>query len=166
MLCGGLETKDQTSPAISIRRARRSDRAFVLDTARRLADFDLPAWRGAAEIIAGETRTLESFFRSPSPDSELLVAQADEAALGFVFLETGRDYFSREEHGHIGILAVARASEGLGVGRVLIAAAEAWTKRRGLAKLTLNVFDRNDRARRLYERLGYRAETLRYMKAL
>jgi ribosomal protein S18 acetylase RimI-like enzyme len=90
----------------------------------------------------------------------------DDRALGFVFLETGHDYFSREEHGHIGILAVAKDSEGLGVGQALIAAAEKWSKKRGLAKLTLNVFDSNCRARGLYERLGFRAETLRYMKAV
>jgi GNAT superfamily N-acetyltransferase len=149
---------------VSVRRARRGDRAFVLATARRLADFDLPGWRSPSEIVAGEARTLEGFFRQPPPGAELLVAEAAGEAAGFALLETGRDYFDRQPHGHLGILAVAREAEGLGVGTALVAAAEEWTRSRGLGKLTLNVFDGNARARRLYERLGFLPETLRYMK--
>jgi GNAT superfamily N-acetyltransferase len=150
--------------AVSVRRGRRSDREFVLGIARRLADFDLPEWRSSAEIVAGEARTLEGFFRQPPPGMELLVAEAAGEPAGFALLETGRDYFDRREHAHLGILAVARESEGLGVGSALVGAAEEWTRRRGLGKLTLNVFHRNARARRLYERLGFVPETLRYVK--
>lgn len=96
----------------------------------------------------------------------MLVAEVDGKALGFAFLETGLDYFDRRAHGHIGILAVAEGSEGLGVGTALIGAAEGWARKRGLESITLNVFEGNARARRLYERLGYRAETLRYRKGL
>jgi len=149
---------------VAVRRARRGDREFVLATAQRLADFDLPAWRGAAEIVRGEVRTLEGFFRQPAPGSEILVAEAGGEPAGFALLETGRDYFDRREHAHLGILAVARGSEGLGVGSALVGAAEEWARRRGHARLTLNVFERNSRARRLYERLGFSAETLRYTK--
>ena len=151
---------------VTVRRARRADRAFVLGTARRLADFDLPAWRRPAEIVGGEARTLEGFFRRPPPGSELLLAEAAGEPAGFALLETGRDYFDRREHAHLGILAVARESEGLGVGAALVAAAEAWARARGLDRLTLNVFERNARARRLYERLGFSPETLRYRKEI
>jgi GNAT superfamily N-acetyltransferase len=152
--------------AVAVRRARRADRSFVLQTARRLADFDLPSWRGAAEIVAGEVRTLEAFFRQPPPGSELLMAEAGGKAAGFALLETGCDYFDRREHAHLGILAVARESEGLGVGAALVSAAEEWARGRGLDRLTLNVFEGNVRARRLYERSGFAPETLRYRKPI
>lgn len=161
---GSRKERSGGDSAVSVRRARRGDREFVLGTARRLADFDLPEWRSSAEIVAGETRTLEGFFRRPQPGTELLVAEAAGTPAGFALLETGRDYFDRREHAHLGILAVAREAEGLGVGSALVAAAEEWTRRRGLAKLTLNVFDRNARARALYERRGFVPETLRYVK--
>ena len=156
---------DRGTP-VTVRRARRGDRSFVLETARRLSDFDLPSWRGSAEIVAGEVRTLEGFFRQPPPGSELLLAEAGGEPAGFALLETGRDYFDRREHAHLGILAVTRESEGLGVGGALVAAAEEWARGRGLGKLTLNVFERNGRARRLYERHGFAAETLRYTKKI
>ncbi len=152
--------------AVAVREARRADRAFVLETARRLADFELPPWRAIPEIVAGEVRTLDGFFRTPPAGTVLLLAEADGAPLGFAYVETGRDYFSGQGHAHIGILAVARESEGLGVGSALIEASEEWARKIGLARITLNVFERNRRARGLYERLGYLPETLRYTKGV
>ena len=147
-----------------MRPARSADRGFVRETARRHTDFDLPTWRAPGEIVAGELRTIEAYFRGELPGAEVLVAEAEREPLGFVFLETGRDYFTRHEHAHVGILAVASGSEGLGAGRALLAAAEDWTRTRGLSVLTLNVFDGNVRARRLYERSGFETETRRYRK--
>lgn len=160
----GTGNEERSSSPISVRPARPADRTFVRATAVRLADFSLPAWREAEEIVSGEVRTIDEYFRGTLPGAAMLIAEADRRPLGFAFLETGRDYFSRREHAHVGILAVAADSEGLGAGRALIAAAEEWTRVRGLATLTLNVFERNARARRIYERAGFVAETLRYRK--
>lgn len=136
-------------------------------TAERLTAFPLPRWRTPGEIVAGEVRTLRAHFRAPAAGAGLLIA-ADERGrrLGFVFLEEKEDYFSGARHGHVGILAVAEESEGLGVGHALLDAGERWAVERGFALLTLNVFDANQRARSVYEHLGYRPETLRYVKTL
>ena len=64
------------------------------------------------------------------------------------------------------VLVVAETAEGLGVGRLLLEAADTWAREQGLAMLTLNVFTGNVRARAVYERLGYMPETLRYVKTL
>jgi GNAT superfamily N-acetyltransferase len=45
-------------------------------------------------------------------------------------------------------------------------AAADWSRARGHRLLTLNVFDENHRARRLYDRLGYLPDTLRMVKVL
>src|SRR5262245_47137325 len=94
----------------------------------------------------------------------LLVAEEAGHAAGFAFLEHQTDYFTGERHGHLGMLAVTEAVEGRGVGAALLRAAEDWTRVQGYAKLTLNVFEGNARARRAYERAGYDVETLRYVK--
>lgn len=151
---------------ITIRPSLPGDREFVLAVAARLAAFPLPSWRTSEEVVGGERRTLEGYFASPSGEAALLIAEAAGTPLGFVFLETVHDYFDGERHGHVGILAVAAESEGVGAGRALMAAAERWARERGFARLTLNVFERNRRARALYERLGYEPETLRYVKQL
>ncbi len=155
------------SQPLSVRSGGPEDRAFVLETARRLGEFGPPEWRTAEEIVAGEVRTLLRHFSSPSPDEALLVVQDRSGRrLGFVFLESLHDYFRGERHGHIGILAVAGEAEGQGAGRALLDAAETWARSLGYGFLTLNVFERNLRARRVYEGAGYAAETLRYFKSL
>jgi GNAT superfamily N-acetyltransferase len=155
------------SPPITVREACPEDLPFVEETAVRLAGFPLPAWRTAEEVVVGEVRTLRRFLRCGDAGSKLLVAEdAYGNLLGFIFLETQEDYFTLTRHGHVGILAVAGAAEGTGVGRVLMQAAEAWGREQGFPKLTLNVFENNHHARKVYERLGYSPETLRYVKPL
>jgi GNAT superfamily N-acetyltransferase len=149
-----------------MRPAVAADRAFVLDACRRLADFGTPAGRTAAEIVEGEARTLRAFFDAPDPPETLLIAEAGGRPAGFVFLEEQQDYFTRETHGHIGILVVAGDAEGRGVGAALLDAAERWARARAHGCLTLNVFDANQRARRLYERGGFAPDTIKYKKAL
>lgn len=61
---------------------------------------------------------------------------------------------------------VSSAAEGRGAGRTLVEAAEAWARSEGLDLITLNVFANNERARALYQRLGYAPDTLHYVKPL
>jgi GNAT superfamily N-acetyltransferase len=150
-----------------IRPATLADQEPVLAMARRLADFELPPWRTEAEVVAAETRALAAAFEQGRNADDLFVAvDPDGGVLGFVFLERPVDYFTREPHGHVSMLAVARAAEGKGVAAALMRRAEEWARANGFARLTLNVFDGNARARALYERLGYRPDTVRYLKPL
>jgi GNAT superfamily N-acetyltransferase len=158
---------------IIVRDATAADRDFVIDTARRFAAFGPPPWRSALEVVAGEVRCLDDFFDRRTLDRAgdragpaLLVAEASAEPIGFAFLEPAVDYFSGETHGHVGMIAVTEAAEGRGAGAALMRAAEDWARSSGYAKLTLNVFEANQRARRMYERFGYQVETLRYVKVL
>jgi GNAT superfamily N-acetyltransferase len=152
---------------IQIRPALPDDESFVLATTERLGAFPVPAWRSPAEIAAGEARTLAAHFQTPHADAILLLAVGrDGRRLGFVFLEVRQDYFTLARHGHVATLAVTEESEGIGVGRALLDASERWAHEQGFTMLTLNVFDSNLRARSVYEHIGYRPETLHYVKVL
>lgn len=151
---------------MTIRPAGPEDRAFVLATVMRLGAFGPPPWRTSNEIGEADARAVRAFFEDPPEGAWLLVAESGAAPLGFIYLEVLRDYFVGEEHGHIGILAVTEQAEGRGAGGALICAAEAWARERGYRRLTLNVFEGNTRARAVYDHLGYRPETVRYVKLL
>jgi GNAT superfamily N-acetyltransferase len=152
---------------ITVRAATAADRSFVIDVGGRLVDFGLPAWRSEREIVAREQRSLTDFFDRPAPGMAVYVAvDGDQQPLGFVYLTTEEDYFTGDNVGHVDILAVDRRAEGRGVGTALMHRAEIWARASGYRRLSLNVFDGNGRARTLYERLGYRAETLHYVKAI
>ena len=124
-------------------------------------------------------RCLDEFFDGRRSGPPLLLAEdvpdvpaspesrgGDGEPAGFAFLEPAVDYFSGDRHGHLGMIAVTERAEGQGVGAALMRAAEGWARANGYAKLTLNVFAGNTRARDVYERFGYRVETVRYVKAI
>ena len=150
-----------------VRPARTSDRTFMLDITPRLAQgFDLPPWRRQREVVEAESATLENALRRAAEPGAVLVAEnAEGAPGGYVYVHRETDYYGRV-HAHIEILVVGEAAEGRGAGRALVEAAEAWAGSEGLDLITLNVFADNRRARALYERLGYAAETLHYVKPL
>lgn len=152
---------------IAVRAATIGDRDFVTTTAGRLTLFGPPPWRTPDEIVGREQRALAEFFDRPPAGAALLVATgAGEQRLGYVYLETHQDYFTDEHHGHLSIIAVHERAEGQGVGGALLRASEQWARSQGFRRLTLNVFEANGRARRVYEHLGYRVETLHYVKIL
>jgi GNAT superfamily N-acetyltransferase len=66
----------------------------------------------------------------------------------------------------VSIIAVAAHAEGCGVAGALMRAAETWAREAGYGQLTLTVFEGNRHARAVYEQVGYRPETLRYVKLL
>jgi GNAT superfamily N-acetyltransferase len=152
---------------VRVRPARPDDRAFVLETAKRLAEFGPPPWRSPELVVTAESRVLHRFFEAPLPDTALLIAEGgDGERLGFAYLETLIDYFDRKPHAHLAELAVARAAEGSGAGGALLAASEDWARAAGYSVLTLNVFEKNSHARAVYEKRGFAPETLRYVKLL
>jgi GNAT superfamily N-acetyltransferase len=157
----------QTGPTFQIRPARPGDLPALSSLTVRLAEFPIPTWRTGAQVIDAERAAVTQALAAGSPDAPIFVAE-DKAGrvFGFAYLETHQDYFTGRFHAHVSILVVAGTAEGRGVGQALLAAAEAWDRERGDPFITLNVFAQNVRARALYERLGYGAETLRYVKPL
>ena len=52
------------------------------------------------------------------------------------------------------------------MGKLLLAKADAWAKEKQARWITLNVFDKNFRARSVYEKAGYKIEWVKYLKNL
>ncbi|MFL6229100.1 MAG: GNAT family N-acetyltransferase [Pyrinomonadaceae bacterium] len=150
-----------------VRPARREDEDFILPLVARLAEFGPPPWRDAAVMTAAEQRVVAAALSTPKPDEAIFVAEDDDGLpLGFIHLVTSVDYFTHAAHGHVSALVVAPAGERRGAGRALMQAGEEWARGRGYPLLTLNVFARNTRALKFYERLGYGTDTMKYVKEL
>jgi len=156
----------ESPPVIAIRVAAPSDRAFLRQLAARLADFDLPPSRTAAEIAEADLSALNKALDHPISGTELFVAELHGKRAGCLLMWTLQDYFSGGWHSHISVIAVTREAEGKGVGRALMHHAEAWASERGHHTITLSVFENNRRAQSLYERMGYKSEIRRYSKHL
>jgi GNAT superfamily N-acetyltransferase len=157
-----------TESRVRIRPAESKDRDFIISLAPRMAEFGPPHWRDPAQMASADQRVLDNVLSTRPPKTAIFIAEDSETgtALGFIHLNTNSDYYTLEEHGHISDIVVAATEERRGVGHALMEAGEEWARRQGYRLLTLNVFVENRTARRLYEKLGYGEETIKYVKEM
>ena len=151
---------------MKIRPVAAGDRSAVLQLARRLAEQGTPPGRDQQQVQAADEKSIEAAMDSPSPLAQLLVAEADGQVLGFVHVKTVLDYYTQQQIGHVSDLVVAAHAEGCGLGRALLDAAQSWARGRGYSMMQLFVLPENSGARALYEGTGYRAEWIKYVRAL
>lgn len=152
--------------SIAVRNAREEDRPAILALVPRLRAFGAPELRPVEDLDRAEAEALSRALTALPENAVLLVAELDAQVAGVAYAESATDYFTKERHGHLGILIVAEHAEGRGVGRALLGAIDQWAKSRGYRFVTLNVFEGNAHARKVYERAGYTIDTLKYVKRL
>jgi ribosomal protein S18 acetylase RimI-like enzyme len=151
---------------MNIRAATLADLPAVLTLVPRLAATGSPPGRDAQQIEASDTEAVTRALRQPASDEVLLVAEDGGQLLGLIHVKTVVDYFSQQPIAHVSDVVVAASAEGRGMGKALMHAAEDWARGRGYAMVQLHVLVDNARARSMYERLGYSAEWLKYIKRL
>ena len=150
-----------------LRSYQPGDRAEVTLLAERIKENGIPPWRDPQKARAWHDEATQSIFAENEPGDATIVAEAEAGGLlGFVTLRSNRDFLTGEEQGYVSDFAVAQAAEGRGVAGALMSAAEEWALAQGSRRISLNVWLQNERARGLYEHLGYRPETMHYLKEL
>jgi ribosomal protein S18 acetylase RimI-like enzyme len=87
-----------------------------------------------------------------SDDGLVILAEEDGAAIGHAIAEVDDENASRV---HLWDLYLREGSRGRGLGQQLLLEVTRWARERGATHVTLDVMVSNDRARHLYERLGF-----------
>lgn len=152
---------------LTIRRSTPADAAWVLPLSARLHDFGPPSWRPRDAMDRAVAASIAEAIHTPAEGQVVLIAEDEQgAAAGFIHLHPAVDFFTHETHTHVSDIVVVPAAEGRGVARALMDAADGWARSLGHRVVSLNVFDGNARARGLYERLGYEADTLKMVRLL
>jgi GNAT superfamily N-acetyltransferase len=156
---------------LTIRRARPSDAKTLgkLGAALMRAHYALDQQRFLA---AGEDaeRGYSQFLSSQidEDDAIVLVAEVDGQIIGYVY--AGLEPMSWKElrgpAGFIHDVLVEDDGRGAGAGTALIAQAIAWLRDRGAARVMLWTADRNERAQRLFARLGFRRTMIEMTREL
>lgn len=103
---------------------------------------------------------MSSLDQADSDSRAVFVAEDRGTVVGFVSV-TERNHFTGEVEGYVGELALADTGTRSGIGRALMAAAEAWARGRGLRRLSLETGAANRAARAFYAALGYAEEDVR-----
>lgn len=151
---------------MQIRPATAADREAVLALVPRLAECGTPPGRDRRQIEQVDLRSIAAALTACAPDSALLVAEAQARVLGFIQVRTVVDYYTQAPIGHVSDVVVAAHAQGQGVGEALLQAAQDWASARDYRLMQLLVLPEDAAARRLYERQGYRAEWLKYVRPL
>jgi GNAT superfamily N-acetyltransferase len=112
---------------------------------------------------------LHRFSRiSTHHDYKTVVALADGEVVGMVGLAKGLFYEKNGGYLRVLSLIVKQSSRGMGIGKVLLTAAEDWAKEQGLATLLINCGNRDERehAQRFYHEMGYVIKSSGFVKQL
>ena len=150
-----------------VRAATPADLEAIRALLPRLAEFDIPERRAPEDLWRGDEQMLLRWRDGGEPKLLAHVAEGtDGAVLGVAIARLREELLSHDPSAHLEILAVATGAEGQGIGGALTTAIEENARARGAETMTLHVFGVNTRARRLYEKLGYEGELIRYIKEL
>lgn len=154
------------SGGVVIRPFSDADRPFLREVVWRLRPETSVARREPAAFDAWFRRLAEG-EHPPVPGAETFVAVGtDGAPLGVLTVQPDREYFTGTERTSIEAIAVAAGAEGRGVGRALLAHAEAWARAHGHREVALDVFAANARARAFYARAGFEDDHVRMVKPI
>jgi len=147
------------SGPIEVRQATADDAPALLALRRVLAeetDYLLPEPDEVPEAPDGLAEHLE--MAAERGNCAWFITNVGGEPVGLLSVDGGR--MKRNARTARVFLGVARSYWGRGVGRELMLAAETWAKGAGLRRLEVTVMVHNERARKLYERLGYEVEGL------
>ena len=150
---------------VQVRSFAPADGDAVLSLAPRLT-IGIAPWRDPAAFLTAARAWIEGSLAGIGPGQAVLVAEDTQGrCLGFVSVNRQR-HFTGEEQAYIGELVVAEEAESRGVGRALVAGAEAWGREQGYRLIALQTGMANRHARGFYERLGYDEEDVTLVKVL
>ncbi len=105
-----------------------------------------------ADVKGYEEGYLDRFF--DGGEDWICVAQGRDGVLAYLSIEAHRE---TEDRLYLDDLSVAAPYRGAGIGTALLRRAEDYARELGVPAVVLHVERANTGARRLYERLGYRA---------
>ena len=89
------------------------------------------------------------------PTTLIFLAEQAEAPVGVAICFLGFSTFAGKPLLNLHDLYVSKECQGQGIGREFLAFLEEEARKRGCCKVTLEVYDSNDRAKALYEKCGY-----------
>ena len=100
------------------------------------------------------------------PDYMTFVAEYQSKVVGMIGLGVFKYYEKNGVYGRVVTLVVDEERRGEGVGSSLVAEAERWLQRRSATACVINCGKQRKDTHRFYERRGYEATGLRFVKAL
>lgn len=157
--------------AATIREARAADLGAVMELLRELDEAHIDLEPTLLRPFKEQPRPSDWLLaRFSEPNEACFVAELSGEVVGFVWSKWQNapniPAFIQEPTQIVGDLVVKRALRGRGIGRALLDRAIQWGRARGIKRVQLTVFERNQTAREFYDKLGFRPLSVVLVKPL
>jgi GNAT superfamily N-acetyltransferase len=147
-------TKPKEQPKPKLRDAKPSDAARLTELIHFLGH----------EI--GEKAVRKNIAALKNAGETPLVATLDKKVVGMIGLHRMATIHRDAPVGRIPVLVVAKEAQGLGLGRLLVDAAEQWCRKKGCKLIEVTSNDRRASAHAFYRHMGYERSSIRFFKKL
>lgn len=157
-------------PGYRLRVGSGLDRALLVKLMQRTYQELFPE-----QSFAHLSQTVDQYLSKETPlwwvmeDTGQVEQQPFSAAsspIACLWLGTSIDQIQGDRNTYIFLLYVSSAHRRRGIGSALMQLAEAWAKERGDRQIGLQVFQQNQPGLNLYEKLGYRPQSVWMVKPL
>lgn len=144
---------------MEIRKAREQDIDAILELNRQIGEIHFTQ---APQVFCPPSPEERAFLLAAiAAEGRLFcVAEQEGAVAGFltarIDINETIPFLSKEPICRIGTLVVDEGHRSRGIGKALIAHCDEWGKAQGASQLRLEVMAFNERAKALYERLGFK----------
>lgn len=144
---------------MEIRKAREQDIDAILELNRQIGEIHFTQ---APQVFCPPSPEERAFLLAAIVAEGRLfcVAEQEGAVAGFltarIDINETIPFLSKEPICRIGTLVVDEGHRSRGIGKALIAHCDEWGKAQGASQLRLEVMAFNERAKALYERLGFK----------
>lgn len=141
----------------------------LAQTVERYLSSETPLWWVDCDVAgAGELddAQMDETQTDKTPTGSAKTDPARTAPIACLWLGLAIDQVSGQQYPHIFLLYVSPAHRRLGIGAALVRQAEDWAKARGDSQIGLQVFQQNQPALSLYQKLGFRPQWLGMVKPL
>jgi ribosomal protein S18 acetylase RimI-like enzyme len=145
-------------PGYSLRVGSGLDRALLLKFMQRTYQELYPA-HNFAHLV----QTVEQYL---SPETPLLWIEHQQKPVACLWMGNATDQIRGDRHAYIFLLYVNPVHRRQGIGAALMKQAEDLARQRGDRQIGLQVFQQNQPALNLYEKLGYAVQSLWLTKPL
>lgn len=108
-------------------------------------------------LKAGEIHYYDLQALVLSAEAEVIVAEAgtEIIASGYAQIRQGKDYQKHEHFAYLGFMYVKPEFRGRGVNKMVLDALTQWIKNQGIREIRLEVYAKNETAKRAYEKAGF-----------
>ncbi|KZS40877.1 hypothetical protein AWE51_24705 [Aquimarina aggregata] len=139
---------------MTIRPAKKEDLPILLDFEQKLIEAERPM------DVTLKTEKISYYDIGAYIDTEnteVVVAEIDNTIVGSGYgqIRNRQDFFKQKQIGYIGFIYVKEEHRGKGVSQKVIQYLYDWFKTKNLDEVRLTVYEKNPRAIKAYEKVGF-----------